>query len=85
MRDDWAAATRMQSAADALMARIGLSLYPGDRAVCDQLLADAPTHTGASQFDTQLQIGQALAVTAVTDEARRVLATVASASTGQTD
>ena len=55
MSDDWATATRLQSAADALMARIGLSLYPTDRAVCDQLLADAPTHTGSAQFDTQLQ------------------------------
>ena len=29
------------------MARIGLSLYPMDRAVCDELLAAAPSHTGS--------------------------------------
>ena len=50
--------------------------------MCDQLLAEAPTHTGSSQFDTQLQIGQALAITDATDEARHVLATVAHVSTG---
>ncbi len=61
------------------MARIGLSLYPMDRAVCDELLAAAPTHTGSSQFDTQREIGRTLAVTDATDEAQRVLTTVAGA------
>ena len=61
------------------MARIGLSLFPMDRAVCDQLLTDALTHTGSAQFDTQVKLGQTLAVTDATDEARRVLATVAGA------
>ena len=53
MSGDWETATRLQSASDATMERIGLSLYPMDRAVCDELLAEAPTHTGSSPFDTQ--------------------------------
>jgi tetratricopeptide (TPR) repeat protein len=77
MSGDWETATRLQSASDAGMERIGLSLYPMDRAVSDDLLAEAPTHTGSSQFDTQREIGLTLAVTDATDEAERVLATVA--------
>ncbi len=79
MSGDWETATRLQSASDVTMARIGLSLYPMDRAVCDELLAEAPTHTGSSQFDTQREIGRSLAVTDATDEAQRVLTTVADA------
>ena len=69
MSGDWETATRLQSASDATMERIGLSLYPMDRAVCDELLAEAPTHTGSSQFDTQREIGRTLTVTDATDEA----------------
>jgi hypothetical protein len=79
MRGDWATATRLQSAADATMARIGLSLYPMDRDVCNDLLAEASTHTGSSRFDTQREIGRTLTVTDATDEAQRVLTTVAGA------
>ena len=79
MSGDWQTATRLQSASDATMARIGLSLYPMDRALCDELLAEAPTHTGSSQFETQREIGRTLAVTDATDEAQRVLMTVAGA------
>ena len=79
MSGDWATATRLQSASDFTMARIGLSLYPMDRAVCDELLAEAPTHTGSSQFDTQREIGRQLSVTEATDEAQRVLTTLAGA------
>ena len=57
LSDDWATATRLQSAADTTMARIGLSLYPMDRAVCDELLAAAPSHIGSSRFDAELERG----------------------------
>jgi hypothetical protein len=75
--DDWAAATHLQSAADTTMARIGLSLYPMDRAVCDELLAAALAHIGSAQFDAELERGRTLAVTDATGEARRVLASAA--------
>ncbi|HEU4842326.1 MAG TPA: hypothetical protein VFT09_12810, partial [Ilumatobacteraceae bacterium] len=75
--DDWAAATHLQSAADTTMARIGLSLYPMDRAVCDELLAAALAHIGSARFDAELERGRTLAVTDATGEARRVLASAA--------
>ncbi len=75
--DDWATATRLQSAADTTMARIGLSLYPMDRAVCDELLAAARSHTGSALYDAELERGRTLPLTDATGEARRVLASAA--------
>jgi predicted ATPase/class 3 adenylate cyclase len=74
LSDDWAAATHLQSAADTTMARIGLSLYPMDRAVCDELLAAALARIGSSRFDAELERGRTLSVTDATGEARHVLA-----------
>ncbi len=77
-RDDWDTATRLQAAAETAMERIGLSLYPADRAVCDELLADARTRLGPTRYDAHMEQGRTLPVTDATDEARSVLASVAS-------
>jgi hypothetical protein len=58
MSGDWETATRLQSASDTTMERIGLSLYPMDRAVCDELLAEAPATHRVLAFDHQREIGR---------------------------
>ena len=76
---DWTIATRLQGAADAAMERIGLALYPPDRALCDELLAAAPTHLGAASFDSLIAAGRTLSLTEATAQARQVLTIVADA------
>ncbi len=75
-------ATRLQATADATMSRIGLSLIPSDRALCDTLLATALDQLGETQFGEQLEAGKALTITDALDEARRVLTTVAHTGPG---
>ena len=79
MTGDWTTATRLQSAADTVMVRIGLSLYPADRALCDELLAAATTHLGAASFDSLIAASRTLSLTEATAQARQVLTIVADA------
>ena len=73
---DWTTATRLQSAADATMSRIGQSLYPTDRELCDTLLASAVERLGEKQFERATDVGRSLAITDAVQEARSVLTAV---------
>jgi tetratricopeptide (TPR) repeat protein len=47
---DWATATRLQTAADRELHRIGHMMYPADRAAAEAMLAEAEMHLGPAEF-----------------------------------
>ena len=56
-----------------------LSLYPPDRALCDELLATAPQHIDAGSFDSLIAASRTLSLIQATAQARQVLTIVAAA------
>ena len=61
------------------MERIGQSLLPTDRALCDELLASAIQRLGSSQFEQEIAAGRSLSITDAVEETQRVLTAAASA------
>ena len=73
MADDWTAATRLQSFADVLLDQISVSLYPSDRALCDQLLRTAGERLGPSEFAHVVDSGRSIGIADAVDQARSIL------------
>jgi ATP/maltotriose-dependent transcriptional regulator MalT len=71
--DEWAPAARLQAAADAVMSRIGVHLYPTDRALSDALLATAAARLGPDRYDVEHEAGSNLAIDEAITAARSVL------------
>jgi predicted ATPase/class 3 adenylate cyclase len=72
--DEWTTAVRLQSAADASLSEIGLTLYPSDRAACDELLTRAAKRLGVPHFNLEVEAGRTLTITDAVEQTRRVLA-----------
>src|SRR6185312_14196689 len=77
----WATAVRLQTAADVALASIGVTLYPSDRVLCDELLASAARHLLDSDTIRQDEHGQSVSIADAVNEARDVLLATAASNT----
>ena len=66
-------AARLQSAADATLDAIGLSLYPSDRLLCDELLARSSEQLGESEFERARAAGRSADIVDLVRDMRAVL------------
>jgi predicted ATPase/class 3 adenylate cyclase len=74
---EWALATRLQAAADAILADAGVVLYPSDRELNDTLLASAAEHLGPDEFEQERLVGSTLPIEDTIAETTQVLAALA--------
>jgi non-specific serine/threonine protein kinase len=75
---------RLLGAADALRERLGAVVYPRDRAMLDQALAEARGELGGDQFAALHAMGRTLTVEQVRDEAQAIRTTDARAGASAT-
>ncbi len=78
---DWATATRLQAAADTALTAAGAMLVVSDRALCDELIADARSQLDEHDYQTELKAGQQLSVELAVLQTQHVLTTMASLET----
>jgi predicted ATPase/class 3 adenylate cyclase len=74
---NWERATQLQSAADAALATIGMTLYEADRAAVDEMLLAAASALGPALFEEECSFGARLDVLDAARLADEVLAVVA--------
>lgn len=77
----WASAIRLQTAADVALAQIGVSLYPSDRMLCDEMLTSAALHLADDEVGRSVEEGTTATIANVVGEARQLLLSVAATST----
>jgi tetratricopeptide (TPR) repeat protein len=74
---DWKRATQLQSAADAALSTIGMTLYEADRFAADEMLTAAAAALGPAMFEQQRSLGAQLDVLDAARLADDVLGAVA--------
>ena len=74
---DWLTLVRLHGHADALLERIGQTMYPSDQAISAELLGRARSHLGGEAFESAYRSGVEAEITAMIDVTRAVLQAVA--------